>query len=31
MLAPNIELVRDGSVLHFPQARGHGIAVFSRG
>ena len=29
--SPSAELTRDGAVLHFPDARGHALAVFSRG
>jgi hypothetical protein len=31
MRPPSAELTRDGSILHFPQAKGHGVAVFTRG
>ncbi len=31
VLAPSAELTREGSVLHFPQGRGHAVAVFVRG
>jgi hypothetical protein len=31
MRAPSAEITREGSVLHFPQAKGHAVAVFVRG
>jgi hypothetical protein len=31
MRAPSAEVTREGSVLHFPQAKGHAIAIFVRG